>query len=77
VSQEYESIGSPAPPLEAVAGERNGWPEDVPQPLGAQATAHDISFFAERANTQALGRVVSSMAAHVETPMAAREVTPW
>jgi hypothetical protein len=77
MSQPYNSIGQSSPPLDAVAAQHSGHPDDIPQPLGAQLTDPTNSFFADRANTQQLGLHIPNIAAHTETPMAARHVHPY
>jgi hypothetical protein len=76
MSQSYESIGQGSPEIEAVAAQHNGWNTDVSQPMIDQETDTDTSFWAGRANIQALSGVVSHMAGYNETPAAAIVVHP-
>jgi hypothetical protein len=77
MSQEYEAIGTPTQAVDAVAARHEGSPLDVPEELGAQATDHDLSFFARRANTQVLNQSVPTMAGHEEQSMAERSIQPY
>jgi hypothetical protein len=77
MSQPYNSVGQASPPLEAVAGQHSGHPDDIPQDLGAQATDPTGSAYANRANTQQLGLHIPSIAGHSEPSMAARPVHPY
>jgi hypothetical protein len=87
MSQDHNLIGELAPPANAVAAERIGWQDGQPaEDLGAEITdASDFSFWDRRANKQQLGARGGTflshdpdtvMAAHVEEPMAGRDVTP-
>lgn len=78
MSQEFQSIGKASPELDAVAAEHQGWQQDTPQSEIVELTdGSDYSFWDKRANSQVLGRSLSNMAGHTETPAAAQPVTPF
>lgn len=83
MSQDYQSIGQASPELDAVAAQHQGWgptpsqptTHDTPEGLGQEITDQsDFSFYDRRANMQLIRG--GNMAAHLETPMAAKDVRP-
>lgn len=77
MAQEFQSIGSASPELEQIAAQRQGWPEDHPEAPITEFTDRDYSHYDDRANSQALHRIVPNYAGYHQTPAAAVPVTPF
>lgn len=76
-AQDFQMIGQASPELDAIAAEKNGWQQDVAEEPIEQFTAHDYSFWADRANYQALGREIPNMASYQQPSTAAQPVEPF
>lgn len=78
MTQDYQMLGQASTELDQVAADKNGWGGvDVPEPPISQETDPHTSFWAGRANYQALGHQIDSMAGYSETPSAAVHVEPF
>jgi hypothetical protein len=78
MAQDYQSVGQLSKDADAIAAKHEGWPDDVPVNFAPQATDHDLSFYADRANLQIFGATMDqSMAEHTEPSMAAFDPTPF
>lgn len=84
MSQEYQSVGGTSPALDAVAAELQGHQGQLPRdPADQQTDARDYSFYADRANTQAIGMQMLGLNAGVSwaayrhhDPMAGQPIIP-